>query len=318
MQDNQTYDVFEGTVTIPTTTQNKYYTIMLIDDSSVHNVAPSNLYDEKDVPSADKPSASSDYIVSTHPHTLFTLIMECQVIQQAIYINIIKNQPWPQHIENSLEIPFDNSLGRASLTCHLPLNKIPMAIAGSSHQLSISHQRFVLMNRRRSTNHQRSNTNNNNNNTNNQQGNFQYQRGDQNNGNNENGNRNNRDNRNNDDHRPPTTNNRNDGPIGGTMTETRKAKLKEKGFLVAQGRYITFVHKFSGYNNKGKCKYFVYKGGACNKTDSGTCKFSHTNSFRSLPAQDKYALKAWVRNTPGVPFVDGRGPTNSSKYIITT
>ena len=157
-----------------------------------------------------------------------------------------------------------------------------------------------------------------NNNTNNQQGNFQYQRGDQNNGNNENGNRNNRDNRNNDDHRPPTTNNRNDGPIGGTMTETRKAKLKEKGFLVAQGRYITFVHKFSGYNNKGKCKYFVYKGGACNKTDSGTCKFSHTNSFRSLPAQDKYALKAWVRNTPGVPFVDGRGPTNSSKYIITT
>ena len=39
MQDNQTYDILEGTVTTSPTTQNKYYTITLIDDSSVHNVA---------------------------------------------------------------------------------------------------------------------------------------------------------------------------------------------------------------------------------------------------------------------------------------
>ena len=58
MQDNQTYDMLEGTVTILLITQNKYYTIMLVDDSSVHNVAPSNLYDENDVPSAGKLSTS--------------------------------------------------------------------------------------------------------------------------------------------------------------------------------------------------------------------------------------------------------------------
>ena len=59
MQDNKTYDILEGTVTMSPTTQNKYYTITLINNYSVHNVAPSNLYDENDVPSADKPSASS-------------------------------------------------------------------------------------------------------------------------------------------------------------------------------------------------------------------------------------------------------------------
>ena len=48
-----------------------------------------------------------DYIVSTHPHIPFNLIMECQVIQQAIYINMVKNQPWPQHMTDNLEITFD-------------------------------------------------------------------------------------------------------------------------------------------------------------------------------------------------------------------
>ena len=43
MQDNQTYGILEGTVTMPPTTQNKYYTITLGNDFSVHNVAPSDL-----------------------------------------------------------------------------------------------------------------------------------------------------------------------------------------------------------------------------------------------------------------------------------
>ena len=58
MQENQTYDILEGTVTIPPTTQNKYYTVTLVDDSFVHDVAPSDLYDENDVPSTSRPSVS--------------------------------------------------------------------------------------------------------------------------------------------------------------------------------------------------------------------------------------------------------------------
>ena len=99
--------------------------------------------------------------------------MEYQVINQAIYINMVKHQLWPQHIEDSLEIPFDQSLGRALLTYQLPLSTISMAIAGSSHQLSIPHQMFTIMNNRGGyTNHLSFNTKNNNNNTNIQQGNF--------------------------------------------------------------------------------------------------------------------------------------------------
>ena len=83
-----------------------------------------------------------DYIVSTHPHTPFNIIMECQVIQQAIFINMVKNKPYPQHIENNLEIPYDDSLGKAILTCQLPQSNISMAIAGLNLQLSIPHQLF--------------------------------------------------------------------------------------------------------------------------------------------------------------------------------
>ena len=182
-----------------------------------------------------------------------------------------------------------------------------MAIAGSNHQLSNPHQLFDMMNRRRSPIVQRSTPNNN------HQGNGQYQRGDQNNGNNGNGNenRNHRDNRNNDDQRPSTDNNRRDGPIGGGMIKERKTQLKGLGFLVAEGRYITFVHKFSGHDNKGMCSHFSYKGAVCNRTDSGTCKFAHTRTFQRLPARNKNILKAWVRDTPGVSFVAGQGPTNS-------
>ena len=191
-----------------------------------------------------------------------------------------------------------------------------MAIAGSNRQLMYPHQLFNMMNPRGSPVVQRSNTNNN------HQGNGQHQRGDQNNGNNGNGNgngnRNHRDNRNNDDRRPPADSNRSDDPIGGVMTEERKTHLKGLGFLVAQGRYITFVHKFSGYNNKGMCNHFSYKNAAYNRTDSGTCRFPHIKSFQSLPAFNKNVLKAWLRDTPGVSFVDGRGPTNSGLYIITS
>ena len=43
MQDNNMYDILKGTVMMPPTTQNKYYTITLVDDSLVHDVAPSDL-----------------------------------------------------------------------------------------------------------------------------------------------------------------------------------------------------------------------------------------------------------------------------------
>ena len=94
------------------------------------------------------------------------------------------------------------------------------------------------------------------------------------------------------------------------MTEDRKTHLKGLGFLVAAGRFITFVHKFSGHDNKGMCNHFAYKGAACGRTDSGTCRFAHIRSFQILPTRDKNALKAWVRDTPGVSFADGQGPTN--------
>ena len=58
MQDNTTYNVLEGTVRMPPTTQNKYYIFTLVDDSTVHNVTPSNLFGANDVPFSGKPSAS--------------------------------------------------------------------------------------------------------------------------------------------------------------------------------------------------------------------------------------------------------------------
>ena len=95
------------------------------------------------------------------------------------------------------------------------------------------------------------------------------------------------------------------------MTKERKTQLKGLGFLVAAGRFITFVHEFSGHDNKGMCNHFVYRGAACSRTDSGTCRFAHIRSFRNLATRDKDALAAWVRDTPGVSFADGQGPTTS-------
>ena len=230
--------------------------------------------------------------------------MECQVIQQAVFINKVKNQPWPQHIDNDLEIPFDQSLARATLTCQLPQSNISMAMSGSNHQLSIPHQLYAMMHRRGSPNVQGPTTNNN------YQANGKHQRGDQNDGNNqnENGNTNCRDERNNDNRRPPINNNRNNRPIGGIISESRQTTLKELGFLKAGNRYVTFVHKFSGHDNKGICNYFAYKRAVCKETDSGTCNFAYITSFQRLPACDKNALTAWVQDKPGVSFVQGRRP----------
>ena len=61
MQDYQTYDVLERIVTMQPTTQNKYYTIRLVDDSPVHDMAPSDLYGADDVASTGKPSASINF-----------------------------------------------------------------------------------------------------------------------------------------------------------------------------------------------------------------------------------------------------------------
>ena len=115
--------------------------------------------------------------------------------------------------------------------------------------MSIPHQLFDNMSLQGSPPVQRLNFNNN------RQGKGQQQRGDQNNGNNGNGNgnRNNRDNRNNNDQRPPADKNRRDGPIGVVMTNERKTRLKEQGFLVATSRYVSFVHKFSRFDNKVMC-----------------------------------------------------------------
>ena len=56
-----TYDIMEATVTMPPTTKSKYYTVMLIDDLTFHNVGPCNIYSGDDVSSLDKPSASLGY-----------------------------------------------------------------------------------------------------------------------------------------------------------------------------------------------------------------------------------------------------------------
>ena len=44
VQDKETYDILEGTVTMLPTTKNKFYPIELLDDSLLHDVNPSNMY----------------------------------------------------------------------------------------------------------------------------------------------------------------------------------------------------------------------------------------------------------------------------------
>ena len=109
MQDNQTYNILEGTVTMSPTTQNKYYTITLVDDSSVHNVAPFDLYDKNDIPSAGKPSASLGFF---RPHWL----------KQGQKVTILHNDLYKQRSlninkDNLWEFVSRNPDGRITFTC---------------------------------------------------------------------------------------------------------------------------------------------------------------------------------------------------------
>ena len=94
VQDNQMYDILKGTVTMPPTTYNKYHTITLVNDSSIHNVVPSNLYDENDVQSAGKPSTSLGFF---RPHWLKQgqkiTILHNDVYKQG-YLNINTDNLW--------------------------------------------------------------------------------------------------------------------------------------------------------------------------------------------------------------------------------
>ena len=94
MQDNQTYDILERTVTMSPTTQNKYYTITLVNDSSVHNVAPSDLYDENDVPSAGKPFTSLGFFQPDWLRQVQKVTILHDDLYKQGYININKDNLW--------------------------------------------------------------------------------------------------------------------------------------------------------------------------------------------------------------------------------
>ena len=61
VQEKETYDLLKGTVTIPLTIKSKFYTIKLLDDSSLHDVHPSNMYGENSVLLTGKPSNSCGF-----------------------------------------------------------------------------------------------------------------------------------------------------------------------------------------------------------------------------------------------------------------
>ena len=58
-----------------------------------------------------------DYIVAEKPHLPLSMVMELHVIQQAIITCMIKNQHWSTFIDDKLEIPYEQSLGREILPC---------------------------------------------------------------------------------------------------------------------------------------------------------------------------------------------------------
>ena len=58
VQDSETYDILEGIVMMSLTTKSKFYTIELTDDASMHDVPPSDIYDDNNVTSTGKPSGS--------------------------------------------------------------------------------------------------------------------------------------------------------------------------------------------------------------------------------------------------------------------
>ena len=67
---------------------------------------------------------------------------------------------------------------------------------------------------------------------------------------------------------------------GDSMTDERKAVLKEQGFLQKSGRrFVTFVHELSSLNNKAMCQFFCYKGFFCKQSDKGPCRFVPIPTF---------------------------------------
>ena len=78
--------------------------------------------------------------------------MEMHVIQQAILTSMIKNQRWSTFIDDELEIPYEQSLGRAILTCQLPAQNLSMAIAGSNQCFAEPYVVYHMLNRRTGNN----------------------------------------------------------------------------------------------------------------------------------------------------------------------
>ena len=64
VQDSETYDILKGIVIMPPTTRSKFYTIKLADNSSTHDVSPSDVYDENNVLLTGKPSDSLGFFRS--------------------------------------------------------------------------------------------------------------------------------------------------------------------------------------------------------------------------------------------------------------
>ena len=94
VQDSETYDILEGNVIMPPTTKCKFYTIELLDESLIHDVPPSNVYDENNVPSTGKPWDSLGFF---RPYWLKqnqeVSILHDEVYKQG-YLNINKDNSW--------------------------------------------------------------------------------------------------------------------------------------------------------------------------------------------------------------------------------
>ena len=79
---------------MPPTTLNKYYTVTLVNDSSIHGVAPSNLYVVNDIPSTGNLSPSLGFF---RPDWLKqgqkVMLLHDDVYKQR-YLNINKDSLW--------------------------------------------------------------------------------------------------------------------------------------------------------------------------------------------------------------------------------
>ena len=108
VQDNTSYDIMEATITMPPTTKSKYYTVLLTDNSTSYDVDPCDIYNENDVPSSGKPSASLGFF---RPDWLKQdqkiAILHDEVYKQG-YLNINK--------ENIFEFVSRDSEGRIIFT----------------------------------------------------------------------------------------------------------------------------------------------------------------------------------------------------------